>query len=646
MSPPPTSESWKATLDARLAQPRPGFLHSCDDCHEEVPWARCKSNKKGNKGHWYAMCKKVAGEQQTQCTFFRWASGSSGSQMPSESPEIPQESPQLHPIAMPATLSDTTLLFICAALVCGRKPHKLCDNKACRKHCRRPFTAPSPSPTPAPAPEHSSPIALPTTTIPSSPPAPDVSQPPVNKGKARAVEVALPSRIIAGPIAGPSQSKPSKASGPRYATQIPALFTQQNAIEESIQEEERQRDRERLQAAQRAKNNIIIYAWIKDGTEPIIYEFQEGFTFPNFFFSHDMLRKLEILSEDTVQVPPVQRYNRVLDTWMRFDVGHMVTLHDRDGGALLVKNACVKDCIDLGRHIQKLTHPSSPNIVKALPAKRKYMRAASHVKSSCPPSPSITHNNVGPVPTIRDSQHSPHEPSWSLSAIDDDSDNDVGPVPTIHHSQQNRGGSVLSLTDSEGARTKAQLNRSASILSLTDSEEVTTATARPLKQHASPSDSLSPRPLLRLRRHPSAELFQFSSNSETSTQSRSSSPVSIRFAGPIIKEESSGSLLSRGTSKADAIEVEKVAIWPVDFYVIDIANGFNLCKKAADSRRKVSQVFINHFGVPFKASTYYDNRKVWDLEVNRALRERFTNYGRTEKGRWTAFMKKAQRPAK
>lgn len=347
--------------------------------------------------------------------------------------------------------------------------------------------------------------------------------------------------------------------------------------------------------------------------------------FPNFFFSHDVLRKLEILSEDTVQVPPIQRYNRVLDTWMRFDVGHMVTLHDRDGGALLVKNTCVKDCVDLGHHIQKLTHPSSPNITKALPAERKYMRAASRTKSSHPPSPSIDpfmHNNVGPVPTICDSQCS-HEPSWSLTAIDDDNNDDVGPVPTIYHSQQNRGGSVLSLTDSEGgsegARTAAQLNRSTSILSLTDSEEATTATACPPKRHASPSDSLSPRPLLRLRRYPSTKSFQFSSSSETSTQSRSSSPLSIQFSGPIIKEESSGSLLSHGTSKSDAIEVEKVAIWPVDFYVIDIANRFNLCKKAADSRRKVSQVFIKHFSVPFKASTYYDNRKVWDLEVNRAL---------------------------
>jgi hypothetical protein len=214
--------------------------------------------------------------------------------------------------------------------------------------------------------------------------------------------------------------------------------------------------------------------------EPTIYEFQEGFLFPNFFFSHDVLRKLCILSDDTAQMPPIQRYNRVLDTWMRFDVGHMVTLHDRDGGALLVKNACVKDCVDLGHHLQKLTHPSSPNIAKALPAERKYMRAASRAKSSCPPSPLIDplmHDNVGSVPTIHDSQAS-HAPSWPLTAIDDDdNDDDISPVPTIHHSQQ----------------------RSTSILSLTDSEEETTATARSPKRPASPSDSLSPRPLLRLR---------------------------------------------------------------------------------------------------------------------------------------------------
>jgi len=198
--------------------------------------------------------------------------------------------------------------------------------------------------------------------------------------------------------------------------------------------------------------------------EPTIYEFQEGFLFPNFFVSHDVLRKLCILSDNTAQMPPIQQYNHVLDTWIHFNIGHMVTLHDCDGGALLVKNTCVKNCVDLGHHLQKLTHPSSPNIAKALPAEHKYMHAASRAKSSCPPSPlndPLMHDNVGSVPTIHDSRAS-NAPSWPLTTIDDDDDYDdnISPVPTIHHSQQ----------------------CSTSILSLTDSKEETTATAHSPKR--------------------------------------------------------------------------------------------------------------------------------------------------------------------
>ena len=57
MSPPPTlqPEAWQAILAARLASPKPDFLYSCDNCHEEVPWKRCKSNEKGSEGRWMAM---------------------------------------------------------------------------------------------------------------------------------------------------------------------------------------------------------------------------------------------------------------------------------------------------------------------------------------------------------------------------------------------------------------------------------------------------------------------------------------------------------------------------------------------------------------------------------------------------------------
>jgi hypothetical protein len=98
---------------------------------------------------------------------------------------------------------------------------------------------------------------------------------------------------------------------------------------------------------------------IQDGAEPTIYEFQQGFTFLNFFFSRDIRQKLDILP-DTASAPLcVQRYNRLLQTWTMFDMGHMVTLQPRDGGILLVKDARIKDCIGFGDHLHKLTQPDN-----------------------------------------------------------------------------------------------------------------------------------------------------------------------------------------------------------------------------------------------------------------------------------------------
>jgi hypothetical protein len=149
--------------------------------------------------------------------------------------------------------------------------------------------------------------------------------------------------------------------------------------------------------------------------------------------------------------------------------------------------------------------------------------------------------------------------------------------------------------------------------------------------------------LPRRKRHPSADSFNLSNASDS--HSRSSS-ISSMHSTPIVKKEDSGSLLSRGSSSSDAIVVEKVVIWPVDFYVVDVSRGFNACQRAVDGRRSVADAFTGHFGVPFKASTFYDNRKVWDFHPNASLRQRFIDYGRTEKGSWTSFMKKAKRPRK
>jgi hypothetical protein len=271
---------------------------------------------------------------------------------------------------------------------------------------------------------------------------------------------------------------------------------------------------------------------IQDGAEPTIYEFQQGFMFPNFFFSCDILQKLDILP-DTSAPLRVQRYNRLLQTWTMFDMGHMVTLQPRDGGILLVKDARVKDCIGFDDHLHKLTQPDN-NLL----SKPKCMR-----NLSCPS---------------------------SVLSLTDSDDDDTHPACTVK-----RRHSIMSLTD----------------------------------------------------------------DSEDDDDDSSYLPFAL---GPVIKDECPGSVLAHGGSKSDAIEVEKVSIWPADFYVVDIADGFNACKRAADSQRSIADAFVRHFGVPFRASTYYKNRRMWELGANRVLCAQFISYGRVDEGRWAAFVERAE----
>ncbi|KAG0700380.1 hypothetical protein DFH29DRAFT_1080705 [Suillus ampliporus] len=580
MNAPSTSQgalSWEAVLNARLAQPQPDFLYSCNNCKEEVPWRWCKSTENKNEGRWIAVCKKFAGEQQVPCNFFRWARGLTS---PSSSPTL--GSAQLAPTAViqPAVLSHTTLLIMCAALP-----------QAC-------------PPTPPPPPSQlvsildAAPSDLDVHLSPLLASLLEVPEPPlqVQKGKGRAVEpvyaikpMQLPSRTVASP------SQPKAQAAPRYATQMPAIFTQQNAREEEMNEDRRQHELERLQAATWEKNTVVVYAWTQNGVKPVIYEFQDGFKLPNFYFTLSVLQRLCMTSEDPdiptpARIAPIQRYNRTLDAWTRFNVGHMVTLHEHDAGILFVRDARIRECMDFDQHLCRLTRPVSPNLMTDLTSECKYVRAASLVRNSRTPS----------LPRSRIPSLSPVS-SGKEHGVPNDS-----PVQPI----KRRFLSILSLTD--------------------DDEHDTTKTVHAAKRRHSPL----PQTLHHVLPHHASD-----------SHSRSSS-ISSMHSTPIVKKEDSGSLLSRRSSSYDAIVVEKVVIWPVDFYVVDISRGFNACQRAVDGRRSVADAFVGHFGVPFKASTFYDNRKVWDFQPNASLRQRFIDYGRTEKGSWTSFMKKAKRPRK
>lgn len=128
------------------------------------------------------------------------------------------------------------------------------------------------------------------------------------------------------------------------------------------------------------------------------------------------------------------------------------------------------------------------------------------------------------------------------------------------------------------------------------------------------------------------------------SESTDDSSLASTFSNSLIDELDPGNLLSRGESFNNAIEVENIRHWPVDFYVSEVAEGFQRCSNAAATHRGVATAFERFFGVPFVSSTFYDNRRVWEYLPNYVLRQRLTRLGQHEDATWVAFMARAARP--
>lgn len=79
-------------------------------------------------------------------------------------------------------------------------------------------------------------------------------------------------------------------------------------------------------------------------------------------------------------------------------------------------------------------------------------------------------------------------------------------------------------------------------------------------------------------------------------------------------------------------------VWPFDFYADEMDIGFRKCRREANKARPVGSVFEDYFGVKFVKSTFYDHRCHW-RSVGSSIRRRYIDYGRTERGRWSAFVR-------
>jgi hypothetical protein len=72
--------------------------------------------------------------------------------------------------------------------------------------------------------------------------------------------------------------------------------------------------------------------------------------------------------------------------------------------------------------------------------------------------------------------------------------------------------------------------------------------------------------------------------------------------------------------------------------VVDVVAAFSACDKARRSDSGVGETFTNLFGLPFRCTTYYENRKRWD-DVHQSLRDKSLAAGKTPEGQWSVFLK-------
>ncbi|KJA22379.1 hypothetical protein HYPSUDRAFT_202183 [Hypholoma sublateritium FD-334 SS-4] len=108
------------------------------------------------------------------------------------------------------------------------------------------------------------------------------------------------------------------------------------------------------------------------------------------------------------------------------------------------------------------------------------------------------------------------------------------------------------------------------------------------------------------------------------------SPSVRRHSDDHIKQED---LLSGSSAQVPALS----KTWPGDFHVVDIVSCFKESADASKSGKKVKDIFERHFPVPFKRSTFYENRGRWDHAPLQA-KQQALDAGCTSAGLWSTFM--------
>ncbi|KAG2125807.1 hypothetical protein DEU56DRAFT_983117 [Suillus clintonianus] len=608
--------------------PCPEWIVTCGTCHRVLEWFVCKTNDNGNQGKWMVRC--VGGA--SGCFFFRTAYGKNGT--PLQTPELSQGESQSPPRKKRRRGKGKCRIRGCPGIRINAK----CGRRVCARHCRGLGGCGLKDHTPLDQPltddDNLEPDAHESDRLDNEvlelsdnltdeeedlpPPAPVVGL-SNGKGKTKGKNRAIPPR------------KPTSESNtqPKHSLQLPPLFTAQLEQEHDLDEKQRQRDAVRIKSSQRAKYSVTVHAFVQNGEPPSSFVFQTGFQWPYFYLTYEVLCELDLPAsnlDDGYQPSKLRLFDPSARAWRGIHQDHMITLQSHEE-SLILRASDVTDCAGLDLLLRSRADPIVPNIREHLHADRASVRTSNraHEPSFVEPQQAElalpARLRLPPPSPVLPTSSSELEVEILLERASSDE-----PTPSTSNTKLSQS----------PVHPPASPHRR---LVRYESVEIVHPVFSPLaSQAASKPDTwtwdISPSPL---------HLSQSPSSWHPSPSPPARSPSPRRLEPPpssLTPPPTRGSAwTSHGSTPSDAIDLDDVKVWPADFHVVNVVEGFRRCEIARKSRRvSVQKAFESYFGVPFKKTTFHEHRTRW-FKAPQALCDKYLEARRTDRGLWSAFMR-------
>ncbi|KAJ7587482.1 hypothetical protein C8J56DRAFT_1050696 [Mycena floridula] len=401
----------------------------------------------------------------------------------------------------------------------------------------------------------------------------------------------------------PSSMQPTIPIANRHLkSQLQPVFTSQRAVEQELQEKRRQEIAKRKENEQRAKQNVEICLWCEDNSAPEESAFQDGFLYPNFQLTADVLLDLGLHDIHTLCF-----YRFSTMTWR----------------TILLRTTNVAVCQGLDERVEALL-TGSTNMWDSLAHQRKAVekKNVAHFISNnqVVKKRSSNRESYSPPMSTTSSKRAKRKERGGLSPVQSRFTGSPSPTPEFIYMNDD--------ISSQPAPTSSEPDtRQSSVISLSStspSPPLPRVKRERLSTPISLNSSHSSMPSIdtALRSISNEQQVQHPSQSTSSSQPRQSS------------QSQASSIPSK---PALTIRPHRQAVWPADFFVVDIINSFAKFHDPAEST--TAELFTQFFRKPFKSSTFYENRKRWQI-ANQTARNEAVAAGQTMESLWSVFSKK------